>query len=220
MAAKRKTKSVKKALGPQPAESAPQVSVVAAESVSVVEASIPVEEESKSEPEEHHISKQYDEDDSFSTKKVITWAVGILLFVGILGGAFYMTYQQGIKAGENNIKSQVALTPTPPEATPTPKAVKADAYEIKILNGSGIGGEAAKVQALLEKNNYKIESIGNSEDSVEKTIIAAKSDVSKGWINDLRVVLGDTYEVSEPETLDESEDVDVIITVGSSKASP
>lgn len=228
MAAKRKTKPKKiTQVESKPQAEASQVSVVAAESVSVVEASIPVSDAtddqkaaagSQSE-QEQAIPKRYDEDDSFSAKKVITWAVGILLLVGILGGAFYMTYQQGIKTGENNIKSQIALTPTPPQASPTPESVET-AYEIKILNGSGISGEAAKAQVLLEENDYRVASIGNAKDSTEKTIIQAKSDVNKGWINDLRVVLEVTYDVGEQDFLDESEDIDVVITVGSGKAAP
>ena len=111
-------------------------------------------------------------------------------------------------------------TPTEPTPTPSPEQTKPSSYSIKVLNGSGISGEAAKVKALLEKESYTVSSVGNADSStVSETIIQAKNSISKNWLDAIKKVLSQTYTVSsDVQALSEDETVDVIITAGSKKA--
>lgn len=191
-----------------------ETEVVATESVSVVEESVGVLPQLS---KEEHIPKHYDEDDNLSWKKVVAWMFGILLLIGVLAGSILFAYQQGEKFGEDKIRSQIAKTPTP-TVTPTPEPPKLSAYAIKVLNGSGIIGEAARAKTLLEKAGYKVSDIGNASSSATNTLIEAKEKVSKGWVNNLRVVLEQTYALDDPKVLNSNSENDVIVTVGSKKA--
>src|SRR3989344_3596508 len=63
-------------------------------------------------------------------------------------------------------------TPTPssfeetslPTATPTPKVVNKKEFEIEILNGTGISGEAVFLKNKLEELGYSSVKVGNAED--------------------------------------------------------
>src|SRR3972149_5195459 len=54
-----------------------------------------------------------------------------------------------------------------PETTPTPTEAEVDkeAYDIEVQNGSGIAGEAAAVQELLEEKGFTVSGIGNADSS-------------------------------------------------------
>ncbi len=51
--------------------------------------------------------------------------------------------------------------------------------QIRIANGNGISGEAAKVQQLLEGKGYKIASVGNATKQYESTIVYYKTGQEK-----------------------------------------
>lgn len=154
----------------------------------------------------------------FSLKKAVLWVWAVLVLTGIFFGMLYFAFQQGIRVGQERVKAQIVAQPTPVESSPTPVEVETSVYPIKVLNGSGIAGEAASVRTILEDNGYRVSDIGNAETSdYDKTVIQTKAEVNKGWVNELRVLLEDTYSISE-EGLEESDD-DVIIIVGSKKAS-
>ena len=155
-------------------------------------------------------------------KKIFVWGIGLIVCIGIFAGFLWLAYERGIAVGQQNEQKKLSASPTPEAPTPTPspsEETKPSTYIIKVLNGSGIAGEAAKVKALLEKENYSISSIGNGDStSTGETIIQAKNAVGKTWLNNLKKLLSQTYVVSsDVQSLSADEKVDVVITVGSKK---
>lgn len=153
-------------------------------------------------------------DDGISWKKIFLIAlivvpVGIGIFVGlwVVSEKYQVTEKKGPVP-----TSAIEMSPTPTEEA---EEVDKTEYEIEVLNGSGIAGEAANVQELLEKDGFVVSSIGNSSAvGVTKTILGAKEDVSKDFIDELQKALEERGPV-EVEEIDEDETSDVIVTVGS-----
>lgn len=144
---------------------------------------------------------------------------GIFLLGGLLGGILY--YQNKI-----SITSQPTQTPSvseslepSPTVTNEPKEVDKEKYEITIQNGSGIGGEAGRAQAILEKDGFKVSGTANADNyNYTKTVIKAKSTVDKDYLANLSEALGKVYEVdSKTQTFSSSSSSEVIVIVGSSK---
>ncbi len=102
-------------------------------------------------------------------------------------------------------------TPTPTEAAEIDK----EAYEIQVLNGSGIAGEAASVQTLLEDEGFKVSGIGNADSSdFTNTEISATEEVSEEFLDALKEALETRGPVEVVEApADQAEEV--IVTVGS-----
>ncbi|GEM_PF-6098935 len=152
--------------------------------------------------------------------------IGIGILVVIVFGAFgFLMYQLGIRKGEEEAVKNISSMNVPPTiAYPSPTSVPSitvspSAYTIMLQNGSGISGEATKVRRLLEGQTYQIGTIGNADRSdYNQTIIQAKSTVNKAWLLKLQEFLGKTYSVSDIDVLPESSTSDVILIVGSKKA--
>ncbi len=104
-------------------------------------------------------------------------------------------------------------TPTPtPTNTPTPTpTVKREEIKIKILNGSGIKGQAAKLASILKEKGYKEIVVGNADSfDYEKTEIRIKNNAVK------QILLNDLKEYVENPKIEPSsekllEDVTLII---------
>lgn len=143
--------------------------------------------------------------------------VAVLLGVGAAGFMFL----RGSSKGTTSAEGTPAPTPFMEEPTPTeePTVNKAD-LKVKILNGSGVVGEAGKVQKILEGADFTVESTGNADAYDHKTTeIQAKSSVSSTITNELTELLGTDY-TPEVIALEDNEDVDIIIVVGARKNAP
>lgn len=148
---------------------------------------------------------------------VVTFLIGIVIIVAI---SYFLP------EGKSNISTKV--TPTPvvtnvsptEEPTPTPEKANLSAYSIRILNGSGTTGEAAKVQTLLDDKGFSVASIGNASTSdYTKTVITAKKKVEQSYLDELIKTLKSEYSVnSVVEDASSSQTADVIVTVGSDTA--
>lgn len=139
----------------------------------------------------------------------------VLLAFAMLGGAFL--YKQSVDKKTENI-NVVSLSPTPTGVpTPTVEEVDLTAYEIKILNGSETAGEAGKQQENLESEGFTVSDIGNAEESdYTETIIQAKKEVEKVYLDKLKEVLEKSFKVAKDvEELPEDADSDVIVIIGS-----
>ena len=154
-------------------------------------------------------------------KKKLWIIIAVVVLVLILAGGALWYFR------ENVLKQVFApdkLTPTPTQAVPTPATDSAQIeldlseYSIKVLNGSGIAGEAARVQGILEDEEFSVEEIGNADTAdYEGTVIQAKEDVSEEFLDKLKELLEEEFILDASEELEESEDVDVGIIVGSDK---
>lgn len=149
-----------------------------------------------------------------ASKKNYMWPILFIFIVALALMAGIFIYKQGTNKSENiNV---VSLSPTP-TTIPTP-TITADLskYEIKILNGSEVSGEAGRQQANLEKEGFKIESIGNADKSdYTKTIIQAKKEVDKAFLDKLKSVLESSFVLEDQEELSDDADSDVIVIIGS-----
>ena len=147
------------------------------------------------------------------------WPLFVLFFlIGLIaGGVFFMT-QKSLDITQ--LLSFSAPTPTPspsPTPSPTPEEAKPSEYKIKVLNGSGTAGEAAKVKELLEKSGFVVSDIGNADkDDYTKTEIQAKKYVTEAFIKKLREELVNTYDVSTDIGTPEGED-GIVVIIGSEK---
>lgn len=151
-------------------------------------------------------------------KKNFMWPI-LLIFVvtiAILIGIF--VYRQGIFKGEKvNVAS---LSPTPTIAiTPEPaKTIDLTQYEIEILNGSGVDGEAGRQRVNLEAEGFTVSSVGNAGNSdYTDTIIQAKAEVDKDFVVKLKSVLSNSFTVGESEILPDDSSVPVVVIIGTKK---
>jgi hypothetical protein len=153
-------------------------------------------------------------------KKNFMWPILLIFIIAIalLVGVF--VYRQGLFQGLfKKEKINVATVTPAPTAIPEPtKAADLTKYEIEILNGGGVSGEASRQKATLEKEGFTISSIGNAENSnYTDTIIQAKSTVEKAFLNKLKETLGATFTVGKTEALADDSSVPVIVILGAKK---
>lgn len=144
--------------------------------------------------------------------------VSILFFTGIF------IYSSG--ASKNFLKfipssSTPTVTQKPiPSVTPTPKKVDTSLYKIKVLNGSGIIGEAGRIKGLLEKEKFTVSDVGNAQGyDYEDTIIQVKKDIDKEYLGKLKLALSKTKQLGDSEVLSSGVVEDVVVIVGSKSAS-
>jgi flagellar basal body-associated protein FliL len=165
-------------------------------------------------------------------KKSKLWLFVIVGFVFLVGGSGALLYfrEKAVKQDpkEEKVTPPTAgkLSPTQAPVTPTVSSSSKSAnlqvdylqYAIRVLNGSGIRGEASKLKGFLEEEKFVVKDIDNADSSdYEKTVIKAKKDVPKEYLDTLETLLGKTYILDTKEELKESVDVDVVIIIGSSK---
>lgn len=156
-------------------------------------------------------------------KKNLWIIIAIIIVVVSIGGVLWYFRESAMK--QISTKVEITPTPAPSRISPTPAAsdsakliVDYSKYKIKVLNGSGIGGAAAKGKEILENGKFIVEEIGNAQSSdFDLTIIQAKKGVDKAFLDNLKSVLGETYLLGSGEKLEDSETVDVVIIIGSGK---
>lgn len=142
---------------------------------------------------------------------LLVFILALLLLLGI-----FLYKSRGVNI-EN--KTNVAMPSPVPTVIPEPtKAVDLTKYEIEIQNGSGISGEAGRQKTSLESEGFTISATGNADNSdYANTIIQAKKEVEKAFIDKLKSVLGDTFALGESEVLPDSSSVPVVVIIGTKK---
>ncbi len=157
-----------------------------------------------------------------STALVYVGSAVMLLLV--MGGVFsFVMYKS--KNSPTNLSTDGANTPvvlsdtstketTPTSPEPIKKVLNKNDIKIRVENGSGIPGVAAKTQTVLQDLTYVVPEIGNSDgDNRKNTLIKIKK--SKVDYKDLLIAdLKTTYDLVVEDGLDESLTYDVLITVG------
>lgn len=155
-------------------------------------------------------------EESSSRKKWLIIIVTALLLGAGVAGFFYMR-------SSSSETATVTPTPAPIEQEPMPTeepTVNKEDLKVKILNGSGVVGEATKVKTLLEGADFVVDSTANADNYDYKTTeIQVKSTVSSSVTNELSELLETDYTVDTAE-LDDSEDVDIVVIIGVRKNAP
>lgn len=103
----------------------------------------------------------------------------------------------------------ISSTPTP---TPAPQ-IKKDELKIKVLNGSGIRGQASKLSSYLKEKGYKDIVTGNADEfDYETTIVKVKKDSYKN------IILKDLKDLTENPKIEslaeEDSPEDIVIIIG------
>lgn len=169
------------------------------------------------EEEKESVIENFDDENSrFSWSKVFLFIV-IAAVTGFIIVGVYLFFIEGynfsLSKGEQANKTidvEEELSPTP-----TPDSIDKEAFDITVLNGSGIAGEAASVQELLEDEGFSVYEIGNAETAdYTNTQILYSQDVDKEFLDELEKVL-ETRGPVKTEEAESNQTEDVIVIVGS-----
>jgi hypothetical protein len=151
----------------------------------------------------------------------------LLILVGGLFGGYLLLKDRNQKNNElvlNNQNTQV-LSETTQKTEETQKTVEPDVkvapkeqdLKIRVENGAGVSGLAAKTKEFLAGFGYNVVSIDTADTSTESTILNYKKDAFTAY-NDM--VIADIKEklpnTEVKQTLSNDTEYDLLITVGSS----
>ena len=154
----------------------------------------------------------------------MAFLIGLSLGAGLIGGIFY--YKSKVEsvetektpAPEATIQPSETITQSP---TPSPEAKeKADLSKlsVQILNGSGIAGEAGKVEKLLKDAGFTKTVSGNAKSyNYNETEISFKENVDPEATDKLKEALK-SYKLKEMDNLPDTAKNDIEIIVGKSKS--
>jgi len=154
-----------------------------------------------------------------SVKGILLFVVVVVVVLGALAGGVYV-YVNGMKdSGEGATEESETQEFVPTEApTPTPEAmeeVDLSEYSVSVLNGSGVPGAASEGQEVLESADFVVAETGNASNyDFEATVIQVKSGVPASVVDKLKTALEEEYEVEVGDTLAESGEFDIVVTVG------
>lgn len=99
-------------------------------------------------------------------------------------------------------------------ATATPPVLDKTAVRIEILNSLEKAGLAKDLKALLENDGFKVEKIGDFSPSLATTTIKIKES-KKDYSALVRESVSKKYPEAEDKALEENENFDIIIIIGS-----
>lgn len=151
-------------------------------------------------------------------KPVWLWLIASFLIAGAGMTWFLVWKQTKTESAKSPESTQTAVTPTAsPAATPEIKLDLAQ-YQIRVLNGSGISGEAGRVKVILEGAGFVVKNTANADSyDFTSTEITYSSNVNTAWLEKLKTELAKKYALKEP-VIGKITGADVEIVVGSSKA--
>jgi len=153
---------------------------------------------------------QYQEPSEKSDKRWLGVGIGIfVLIVGIVGGVGYIRQLVDTSARlhdstQNN--QQVSVS----EESEKP-VVESQSYTVRILNGSGVTGAAARsAEELGNRNQELVITTGNAERQLGDTLSYRNEELSRG---SLAVILTKIYPEAKV-SVDEKLDVDIEVILG------
>lgn len=152
---------------------------------------------------------------------VVFFIVMVFLTVCLLGLFFiYATPQRLLfkpleKTNETSSIVQPAFTPSPTSNLKT-SSIKKEEIKIKVLNGSGVKGQAAKMKDLLEKLGFKDIEIGSADDPQEVTEGNFGSEIPNDIKKEIRESLEKIYQKVD-EKDNENSDFNILIVTGKLK---
>ena len=157
-----------------------------------------------------------------SPKKGFLLFLGGLLLGGMVTGGIFSFIINPKKAADGPKVKEVVSIPTPeievtPEVTQAVPEADYSKYSVKVLNGSGVTGAAAKVEGLIKELSFKSVQTGNAAISNQKeTTVQLKAGIPAAVFEKVGQLLV-KYTVVEGDALEDSAGVDIQITVGIQK---
>ncbi|MBU0570073.1 LytR C-terminal domain-containing protein [Patescibacteria group bacterium] len=145
--------------------------------------------------------------------KLIIIVIAVIL-LGVLGYFLLRDQEFVLSPQEPSPTPTEKLTPT---STPTSKPVNKEEIRIEVLNGTGIGGQAAFLQEELEKLGFTDIEVGNADaqDNSETQVIFERS-VADEVKEEITEILKELYKDVDVST-SSLEGFDVQITAGLKK---
>lgn len=148
--------------------------------------------------------------------------VGLSLGAGLVGGIFY--YKTNVEEALSEVEPTNAPSSEIPEDEATTNSEKdkteeldLSEYSISILNGSGIAGEAGKVENLLSTAGFTKTTAGNAKSYDYKATEVSLGEKVPDEVYDEIIDSLSVYEVEKSGPLESTNKYDVVITVGSTK---
>lgn len=159
-----------------------------------------------------------------SKKTYLLIALAVALVVGLIGGGMVISQKAFAPKPTPSPSPILAPSPTPlptPEATQSATLSKEDLadYKVQILNGSGVAGEAGKVEALLKAEGFSEITPGNAENfDYEETEVHLDQDVDDQVFDVVERALEDQFTVTRyPTPMTDQAEYDIVIIVGTRK---
>ncbi|MDO8583222.1 MAG: LytR C-terminal domain-containing protein [bacterium] len=215
----------KKHIGKKAAASAKEEPIIVSDTVTETTERVEIIEEvtpeTKSEPDpltdfKEKMIEEEKSDPSTTPQKNFMWPIIFVFIIALvlLGGIFF--YKQGMgKTDKVNVVSVANLPTITPEPT---KAIDLSKYEIEVLNGSSVEGEASRQKTSLTDAGFTVLSVGNADNSdYTDTIIKAKKEVEKAFLDKLKAILGETFTIGEAEVLSDDDTTPVVVILGTKK---
>lgn len=169
-------------------------------------------------PEENIFKGEMIEEDDVKKPASKLWIYLVILLIVLVVGIVVMYkagFYKSIFPGTGKIET---VTPTPMptvEVTPEPTKVDLSIYQVQVLNGSGVTGEAANIKTSLLGNGFVNIDTGNATATTEG-VIRIKSGVPDGAVK-FAVDVTEDYKMGELGTLTADDKYDLIIVIGSAK---
>ena len=155
-------------------------------------------------------------------KRKALWVIVIFVFILLVIGGVWIYLSNASQKEEKKSETKSSSGPTPTKTQPTAVAseeAKLDKYPIKVLNGSGIAGEASQLQEILVEGGFDVSETGNAENyDYTDTVIQAKKSIEKTFLEKVNTLIGKSYSLGKTEELSASDSSDVVVIVGSKKA--
>lgn len=153
----------------------------------------------------------------------LAFFLSLIIGGALVGGLFYYQNNVANKEDSTDVDETPAPAYTPPAETPSPDSEVEDTeeidlttYSVQVLNGSGTSGEASKVEVLLIDVGFEEIETGNASSyDYTETEVSVKEDLSSMVLSEVTTALEDSYVISEGQSLDEDNEYDVVIIVGS-----
>ena len=148
------------------------------------------------------------------------------VFLLILGGLAYFVFKgsstqdASVSPTPGSQELKAVVTPSPsPSPTPTPNVDKST-ISVKVLNGTGVAGEAGYLQGILKNLGYSKIETGNSDTSdATSTTIVYSSNISQSLVDELTSKLKTEYNSVSSRLSSVKGAFDIEITTGPRKGS-
>ncbi|OGH14935.1 MAG: hypothetical protein A2860_01890 [Candidatus Levybacteria bacterium RIFCSPHIGHO2_01_FULL_37_33] len=153
-------------------------------------------------------------------KQYVLLAISVILLACAIG--YFLLWSKTIP--NPWFKKSESLSPKPtsvatPSTTsqPSPTAeplMDKSTIKIKILNGSGIEGQAGKLSDLLEEAGYNNVSIGNTDNLEQRTTIVYNKLLSKDMLDSITEAIKNGFPDPTLQEASQSAEYDILITTG------
>lgn len=176
--------------------------------------------EEKKEEKQKEKSEQPKEAEEKKSLWYIFWImIPVAIIVGALAGGVFYFLNSVNKNATSSTPTPVASSTATPTSSPSGQ-VDLSKYQIRVLNGSGIAGQAGKVQDILTSAGFKVSGTGNAGSyDFTDTVLQVRTNIDQAFVTKLSETLSKTYSVDpKTQSLPPGETSDVVVIVGSSKA--